>query len=67
MSVHDAHCCKIHCCKYGHDNFPVYFGDEEGIECEECEYDHQEALPYLSKINELEVKLKMYADKFGDL
>lgn len=37
-SVHDAHCCKVHGCKYGeHNTCPVCLGVEEGIECEECE------------------------------
>lgn len=35
-SVHDAHCCKIHGCMYGHQNCPVQFGTEEGVRCEDC-------------------------------
>ena len=36
-SVHDAHCCVIHGCKYGDSDCPVVLGEENGIECEECE------------------------------
>ena len=39
VSVHDAHCCKIHGCKYGEDECLVFYGDELGVECEYCEMD----------------------------
>jgi hypothetical protein len=35
-SVHDAHCCKTHGCKYGDDDCPVVKGKEKGIPCEMC-------------------------------
>lgn len=35
-SVHDAHCCAIHGCKYNDSACPVVHGYEEGIECEDC-------------------------------
>jgi len=38
-SVHDAHCCKQHGCKYGDEDCPVAEGDEPGVSCEECDYD----------------------------
>lgn len=39
-SVHDAHCCRYHGCKYGDDDCPVVAGLEEGVACEQCtEYD----------------------------
>lgn len=41
LSVHDAHCCKVHGCKYGADvlggGCPVVDGKEPGIRCESCE------------------------------
>jgi hypothetical protein len=41
-SVHDAHCCNIHGCKYGDKDCPVVLDDEIGIGdlwCEYCEDD----------------------------
>ncbi len=46
-SVHDAHCCAKHGCKYMDDNCPVVLGVEPGIECEECEADNQSDLGQL--------------------
>lgn len=40
--VHDRHCCKKHGCKYSDPNCTVFYGPNEGIECEECEYDEEE-------------------------
>ena len=39
LSVHDAHCCTTHGCKYGDEDCPVVLGKEQGIFCEDCEYD----------------------------
>ncbi len=36
VDVHDAHCCKKHCCKYGDDDCTVVNGPNEGIRCEDC-------------------------------
>lgn len=36
QSVHDAHCCPTHGCKYGDDDCPVVVGRERGVPCEEC-------------------------------
>lgn len=38
-SVHDAHCCTTHGCKYGDEDCPVVLGTEPGIFCEDCEAD----------------------------
>jgi hypothetical protein len=36
-SVHSTHCCKIHGCKYGNEDYPVVLGNEEQeYPCEEC-------------------------------
>jgi hypothetical protein len=37
VSVHDAHCCQDHGCKYGDSDCPVVLRKEEGIWCEDCE------------------------------
>lgn len=39
ISVHDAHCCPIHGCKYCDDFCPVEEGLEEGLRCESCDFD----------------------------
>lgn len=37
MSVHSAHCCVIHGCKYGDENCPVVLGDEvQESPCSQC-------------------------------
>ncbi len=38
-SVHDAHCCPNHGCKYGDKDCPVMLGVEQGFQegCEDCE------------------------------
>ena len=38
-SVHDAHCCVRHGCKYGDEDCPVVLGKETGVKCEYCEMD----------------------------
>ena len=43
ISVHDAHCCKKHGCKYGDDDCPVVLGIEPGVR--ECEYCAMESTP----------------------
>ena len=43
ISVHDAHCCKKHGCKYGDDDCPVVLGTEPGVrECEYCRMDAED-------------------------
>ena len=37
IDVHDAHCCKMHGCKYGDENCTVVNGYNIGIKCEFCE------------------------------
>ena len=46
LSVHDAHCCPIHGCKYCDDDCPVVAGKESGIYCEDCDADaiYQDAI-----------------------
>lgn len=44
-SVHDAHCCKIHGCKYGDFDCPVVLGDEFGIDCEDCQEEKSQWQP----------------------
>lgn len=40
MSVHGAHCCKKHGCKYAHKDCPVVLGTEKAIyDCEECDFE----------------------------
>jgi hypothetical protein len=39
LSVHDAHCCTKHGCKYCDEDCPVVLGTEPGIFCEDCEND----------------------------
>lgn len=39
LSVHDAHCCTKHGCKYCDPNCPVVLGAEPGIRCEDCDSD----------------------------
>lgn len=48
-SVHDSHCCKKHGCKYGDNNCPVVYGDEQGIYCECCESDEHDPAIQLQK------------------
>lgn len=45
LSVHDAHCCQNHGCKYGDDDCPVEAGKEPGIRCEDC-YNEPEPVMY---------------------
>lgn len=35
--AHDAHCCRLHGCKYGDDMCPVVKGYLPGVSCEECQ------------------------------
>ena len=44
VSVHDAHCCKVHGCKYGYEYCPVFNGLENGIACEQCDNEDTEIL-----------------------
>lgn len=39
LSVHDAHCCPKHGCKYGNEDCPVEAGKEPGITCETCDFE----------------------------
>jgi len=49
-SVHDSHCCKKHShCKYGDDDCPVVFGDEQGIRGECCEWEDNDPEAQLRK------------------
>lgn len=41
LSVHDAHCCPKHGCKYCDEDCPVALGKEPGIRCEDCDYDDE--------------------------
>lgn len=41
LSVHDAHCCPKHGCKYGNLDCPVEKGEEEGIRCESCDWEKE--------------------------
>lgn len=43
-SVHDAHCCPNHGCKYGDEDCPVVLGKEMGIYCEVCEYNERDPM-----------------------
>lgn len=57
-SVHDAHCCKVHGCKYGHDSMfgdgcPVVDGKEEGVRCEACDWEEAEFNEMKEKIKEV--------------
>lgn len=72
LSVHDAHCCSTHGCKYGDEDCPVILGIEPGIECEECYEDNYRAMVEDIELNRLRVenkilsqKLKKYVDKYG--
>jgi hypothetical protein len=42
LSVHDAHCCPKHGCKYGKHDCPVELGKEPGLRCEHCDLDDEE-------------------------
>lgn len=48
MSVHDAHCCPKHGCKYGDLYCPVAIGKEPGIKCEYC-YEDDDLLDRLGR------------------
>lgn len=53
LDVHDAHCCKIHGCKYNDEKCTVVNGACEGVECEDCE-------PYVSYyVNDSSIKYKL--------
>lgn len=53
-SVHDAHCCVIHGCKYGDKDCPVLLGQERGIECEECEDEAASLQDYFEEVEYIE-------------
>jgi hypothetical protein len=48
-SVHDAHCCLSHGCKYGDYDCPVILEIEDGIECEMCVEDKNNPDPRRQK------------------
>lgn len=56
LSVHDSHCCKVHGCKYGDDDCPVYTGSEQGVMCEMCEWDLHD--PVQIELRELRDEVK---------
>ena len=70
-SVHDAHCCRIHGCKYGKLHCPVEAGEELGltgtIGCESCETDMAEHAKDLALIRAaLEAAAKEMDGMFGN-
>jgi hypothetical protein len=59
LSVHDAHCCRIHGCKYGDPGCPVTNGEELGIECEDCVEEKNAPLSYR------EIRAKEFIEQWG--
>jgi len=42
FGVHATHCCSVHGCKYGQDDVcPVTNGLDDGVRCEDCDWDDQ--------------------------
>lgn len=64
QSVHDAHCCVIHGCKYGDPGCPVSIGEELGIECEECFNDREQEAYKLIKERQRYTLLEEIRDYF---
>ena len=60
-NVHDAHCCKIHGCKYCDDDCSVVNGSDEGIKCEGCYLDDED--PDKQEIKRLNAELKVAQDE----
>lgn len=55
FEVHNTHCCKIHGCKYCHNDCPVEFGGAEGIQCESCYDCHDDNLHLINRIKKLQI------------
>jgi len=55
VSVHDAHCCPIHGCKYGDEDCPVVMGLEQGLGCESCDYERDRQ----AKESQRNIKLRL--------
>lgn len=59
LSVHDAHCCPIHGCKYRDEKCPVVLGTEPGVECEICYENSKRSL------TDREVRIKEFIENWG--
>jgi hypothetical protein len=55
FGVHTTHCCKIHGCKYSHNDCPVEFGDDVGIRCKTCYDCHDDNLQLINRIRKLQI------------
>lgn len=48
--VHTEHCCRIHGCKYGDEDCPVYLGQKpQSFACESCGEMELDDIPMISK------------------
>lgn len=67
VSVHDAHCCPKHGCKYGKDDCPVELGKEQGVRCESCDFDDEDLMRMTGLTPEEFEQMKRDAEAFRKL